>query len=178
MNTPIRPIGDYIREWRQRRRLSQLDLACDAEISTKHLSFLETGRSLPSRDMLLHLAERMTIPLRDRNVMLGAAGFAPTYQERSLDDPAFRLARQSIDLILSIHEPNPALAVDRHWTLAASNKAVSNLIAGVDPMLLTPPVNVVRLSLHPAGLAPRIINLVEWRQPSHRPPAPADRRQR
>ncbi len=164
MNPPTRPIGDFIREWRQRRRLSQLDLACEAEISTKHLSFLETGRSLPSREMLLHLADQLAIPLRDRNVMLRAAGFAPTYQERKLDDPDFRLARQSIDLILSMHEPNPALAVDRHWSMAAANKAVGNLVAGVDPMLLTPPVNVVRLSLHPAGLAPRIINLLEWRR--------------
>ena len=163
MSHATRPIGDLIREWRQRRRLSQLDLACDAEISTKHLSFLETGRSSPSREMLLHLSDRMAIPLRDRNVMLRAAGFAPTYRERSLDDPAFQSARQSIDLILSMHDPNPALAVDRHWTMAAANKAVGGLIAGVDPMLLAPPVNVIRLSLHPAGLAPRIINLVEWR---------------
>ena len=163
MNNPTRPVGELIREWRQRRRLSQLDLACDAEISTKHLSFLETGRSQPSREMLLHLAERMTVPLRDRNVMLRAAGFAPSYQERSLDDPDFRLARQSIDLILSMHEPNPALAVDRHWIMAASNKAVAPLIGDVDPILLRPPVNVIRLSLHPAGMAPRIINLVEWR---------------
>ncbi|MGD0432438.1 MAG: helix-turn-helix transcriptional regulator [Acetobacteraceae bacterium] len=164
MTNSNRPIGDLIREWRQRRRLSQLDLACDAEISTKHLSFLETGRSLPSREMLLHLAERMAVPLRDRNVMLRAAGFAPSYQERSLDDPDFRLARQSIDLILTMHDPNPALAVDRHWTMAAANNAATTLMAGVDPLLLTPPVNVIRLSLHPAGLAPRIINLVEWRR--------------
>jgi transcriptional regulator with XRE-family HTH domain len=163
MSHPTRPIGDLIREWRQRRRLSQLDLACDAEISTKHLSFLESGRAQPSREMLLHLADRMAIPLRDRNVMLRAAGFAPTYRERTLEDPDFQLARQSIDLILSMHEPNPALAVDRHWTMAAANKAVGALIAGVDPLLLRPPVNVIRLSLHPAGLAPRIINLVEWR---------------
>jgi transcriptional regulator with XRE-family HTH domain len=164
MRAATRPIGELIKEWRLRRRLSQLDLACDAEISTRHLSFLETGRSMPSREMLLHLADRMEIPLRDRNVMLRAAGFAPTYQERALDDPSFQSARQSIDLILSMHDPNPALAVDRHWTMAAANKAVGSLIAGVDPLLLAPPVNVIRLSLHPAGLAPRIINLVEWRQ--------------
>lgn len=164
MSNPTRPIGDLLREWRVRRRLSQLDLSCDAEISTKHLSFLETGRSLPGRDMLLHLADRLAVPLRDRNTMLHAAGYAPSYHERSLDDPDFRLARQSIDLILSVHEPNPALAIDRHWTMVAANKSVSNLTAGIDPMLLTPPVNIVRLSLHPAGLAPRIINLVEWRR--------------
>ncbi len=163
MTSINRPVGDLLREWRQRRRLSQLDLACDAEISTKHLSFLETGRAKPSREMLLHLADQLAVPLRDRNVMLHAAGHAPSYHERSLDDEDFRLARQSIDLILSVHEPNPSLAVDRHWTMIAANKAVANLIAGVDPLLLVPPVNVIRLSLHPAGLAPRIINLVEWR---------------
>ena len=160
MTTPARTIGELIRDWRQRRRLSRLDLACDAEISTKHLSFLETGQSQPSREMVLHLADQLAIPLRDRNVMLRAAGYAPTYQERALDDPGFRLARQSIDLILTMHEPNPALAVDRHWTMAAANRAVEDLISGVDPLLLTPPVNVIRLHLHPAGLAPRIINLI------------------
>jgi transcriptional regulator with XRE-family HTH domain len=164
MTNPVRSIGDLIRQWRLRRRFSQFDLARDAEISTKHLSFLETGRSLPSREMLLHLAERLTVPLRDRNAMLRAAGFTPSYQERSLDDPDFRSVRRSIDLILAMHDPNPALAVDRHWTMAAANNAVANLIAGVDPPLLKPPVNVIRLSLHPAGLAPRIINLVEWRR--------------
>jgi transcriptional regulator with XRE-family HTH domain len=163
MSNPTRPIGDLIREWRQRRRLSQFDLACDAEISTKHLSFLENGRAMPSREMLLHLADRLAVPLRDRNIMLRAAGFAPSYQERSLNDLEFRAARQSIDLILAAHDPNPALAIDRHWTMTAANKAVGNLTAGVDPLLLKTPVNVIRLSLHPAGLAPRIINLMEWR---------------
>jgi hypothetical protein len=114
--------------------------------------------------MLLHIADRLAIPLRDRNVMLRAAGYASSYQERTLDDPAFRSARESIDLILALHEPNPALAIDRHWTMVTANKAVSNLIAGVDALLLIPPVNVIRLTLHPAGLAPRVINLVEWRR--------------
>jgi transcriptional regulator with XRE-family HTH domain len=164
MPVSSRPVGDLIREWRQRRRLSQFDLACDAEISTKHLSFLETGRASPSREMLLHLADRLAIPLRDRNILLGAAGFAPTYQERSLDDPDFRAARQSIELILKVHEPNPAFAIDRHWALIACNATASSLLAGVDPLLLNSPVNVVRLWLHPAGLAPRIVNLVEWRR--------------
>jgi transcriptional regulator with XRE-family HTH domain len=163
MNHVPRPVGLVIREWRQRRRMSQLDLALDAEISTKHLSFLETGRAQPSRDMLLHLAERLIIPLRDRNMLLAAAGFAPSYHERTLDDPDFRPVRQSIDTILAMHEPNPALAMDRHWIMAASNRSVANLYAGADPMLLRPPVNVLRLSLHPAGLANRIINLMEWR---------------
>jgi transcriptional regulator with XRE-family HTH domain len=164
MTQPTPTIGDLIREWRQRRRLSQFDLACDAGISPKHVSFLETGRAQPDREMLLHLAERMGIPLRDRNVMLSAAGFDPPYQERPLDDPAFRVTRHSIDLMLRMHEPNPAMAIDRHWNMAASNKALSGLVADVDPLLLSSPVNLVRLYLHPAGLAPRIINLAEWRQ--------------
>ena len=164
MATPTRPVGDLIREWRQRRRLSQLDLACDAEVSTKHLSFLETGRAQPSREMLLHLADRLTVPLRDRNMMLRAAGFAPSYQERTIDDPDFHAVRQGIDLLLSAQEPNPALAVDRHWKMVAANKGVANLIAGADPLLLAAPINFLRLCLHPAGLAPRIINLTEWRR--------------
>jgi transcriptional regulator with XRE-family HTH domain len=158
-----RPVGDLLREWRQRRRMSQLDLACEADISTKHLSFMETGRSAPSRDMVLHLAERLDVPLRARNALLNAAGYAPVFPERRLDDPAMSAARQAIDLVLTGHEPHPALAVDRHWCMAAANRAVAPLNAGVDPMLLRPPVNVLRLALHPAGLAPRTVNLAEWR---------------
>jgi transcriptional regulator with XRE-family HTH domain len=164
MNNPTRPINDLIREWRQRRRMSQFDLACDTEISTKHLSYLETGRAQPDREVLLRVADRLAIPLRERNVMLRAAGFAPSYQERPLDDPSFSSARQSMELILASHDPSPALAIDRHWTLIAANKAVAQLTAGVDLLLLKPPVSVVRLYLHPAGLAPRIINLIEWRR--------------
>jgi transcriptional regulator with XRE-family HTH domain len=160
----IRPVGDMLREWRQRRRLSQLDLALEAEISTRHLSFLETGRSQPSRDMVLHLAEQLDVPLRDRNILLQAAGFAPVFPERQLDDPALVAARQAIDQVLAGHEPNPALAVDRHWTLIAANAATGRLMAGTDPALLQPPVNVLRLSLHPQGLAPRTANLGEWRE--------------
>jgi len=159
----VRPIGDHLREWRQRRRLSQLDLALDAEISAKHLSFLETGRAQPSREMVLHLAERLDVPLRERNILLLSAGYAPVYAQRSLDDPALRHTRYAVDLVLKGHEPYPALAVDRHWTLIASNAAVPALIASADPSLLQPPVNVLRLSLHPKGLAPRIANLSEWR---------------
>ena len=158
-----RPIGDHLREWRQRRRLSQLDLACEADISTRHLSFLETGRSKPSRDMVLHLAERLDIPLRERNLLLIAAGFAPIFAERTLDDPALRAARQAVDLVLAGHEPYPALAIDRHWVMNAANRAVGRLLAGIDPAQLSGPVNVLRLSLHPQGLAPRIANLREWR---------------
>jgi transcriptional regulator with XRE-family HTH domain len=158
-----RPIGEHLREWRQRRRLSQLDLALDAEISTKHLSFLETGRAQPSRDMVLNLSEHLDIPLRERNVLLVAAGYAPVFPKRALDDPALQPARKAVDLVLKGHEPYPALAVDRHWTLVAANAAVPPLLAGADPSLLQPPVNVLRLSLHPKGLAPRIANFGEWR---------------
>ena len=159
----ILPIGDHLRAWRQRRRLSQLDLALEAEISTKHLSFLETGRSQPSRDMVLKLAEQLEIPLRERNVLLVAAGYAPVFPERPLADPAMQPARKAVDLVLKGHEPYPAIAIDRHWTLVAHNAAVPPLLSVADPSLLRPPLNVLRLSLHPKGLAPRIANLAEWR---------------
>ncbi len=157
------PFGALLRTWRQRRGLSQLDLACEADISTRHLSFMETGRSLPSRMMLVHLAERLAIPLRERNALLVAAGYAPAYSEHGLDAPALQAARKAVDLVLAGHEPYPALAIDRHWTLVAANRAVAPLLAGVAPELLRPPVNVLRLSLHPAGLAPRIANWGPWR---------------
>lgn len=159
----VSPVGELLREWRQRRRLSQLDLALEADISTRHLSFVETGRSQPSREMLLHLAERLDIPLRERNILLTAAGYAAVFQERALADPALQAARKAIDLVLAGHEPYPALAIDRHWTLVAANAVVPRLLAGVEAALLAPPVNVLRLSLHPQGLAPRIANLVQWR---------------
>ncbi|MGI8477208.1 MAG: helix-turn-helix domain-containing protein [Thermomicrobiales bacterium] len=157
------PVGELIRGWRQRRRLSQMDLGFEAEVSARHISFLETGRSRPSREMLLRLAEWLDVPLRDRNGLLLAAGFAPIHPERSLDDPALRSVRQAVDLVLAGHEPFPALAVDRHWTLVSANRAVPPLLVGAAPDLLRPPVNVLRLSLHPAGLAPRIANLAQWR---------------
>jgi len=159
-----RSIGDHLRAWRQRRRMSQLDLASEASISTRHLSFVESGRSQPSRDMVLHLAERLDVPLRDRNLLLVSAGFAPVFPERDLKDPQLDAARRAIDLVLKGHEPYPALAVDRHWHLAAANSAVERLLAGAAPSLLRAPINVLRLSLHPDGLAPRIANLSEWRQ--------------
>jgi len=155
-------IGDHLREWRQRRRLSQLDLAGDAEISTRHLSFVETGRSAPSRDMVLRLAERLDVPLRERNVLLVAAGFAPAFPQRTLDDPALASARQAIDLVLKAHEPHPALAVDGHWNLVSANDMIMPLLAGIPVELLTPPINVLRLSFHPQGLAARTVNLGEW----------------
>jgi transcriptional regulator with XRE-family HTH domain len=162
MNTP-RPVGSLLREWRQRRRLSQLDFSMEAEISSKHLSFIETGRSQPSREMLLHLAELLEVPLREQNAMLMAAGFAPKFSERPLGDPALQSARAAVDLVLKGHEPYPAIAVDRRWTMVASNAAVAGLLAGIDPVMLKPPLNVMRLSLHPDGLASRIVNLAEWR---------------
>ncbi|MGL4960455.1 MAG: helix-turn-helix domain-containing protein [Inquilinus sp.] len=155
--------GDHLRDWRRRRRFSQLDLACEADISTRHLSFIETGRSRPSRDMVLHLAERLEVPLRERNTLLVAAGFAPAYPVRPLDDPALALARRAVERVIEAHAPNPALAVDRHWQLVAANAAVPLLLDGVPPALLQPPVNVLRLGLHPDGLAPRIVNYGEWR---------------
>jgi len=158
----LRPVGDQLRDWRQRRRLSQMDLALDADISTRHLSFVETGRATPSRDLLLHLADQLGVPLRDRNALLLAAGYAPAYAERPLDDPALAAARAAVDLVLKAHEPFPALAVDRHWNLVAANGAIGPFLDGVAPELLTPPINVLRLSLHPQGLAPRILNLAEW----------------
>lgn len=156
--------GDYLRNWRRRRRLSQLDCALEAEISQRHLSFIESGRAKPSREMLLRLAERLEIPLRERNAALLAAGFAPAYHERTLEHQSMATVREAIDLILKGHEPFPALAVDRHWTLLEANSAVVRLLSLVeDQALLEPPVNVLRLSLHPRGLAPHIINLAEWR---------------
>ncbi len=165
MNTHHQPtIGHLIRDWRQLRRLSQLDLALEAEISQKHLSFIESGRSQPSRDMVLLIAENLGVPLRERNALLLAAGYAPVYLERALEDPGLQAARSAIDLVLRGHEPYPALAVDRHWTLLAANGAVAPLLSlVVEAELLRPPVNVLRLSLHPGGLAPFIANLAEWR---------------
>ncbi len=156
--------GELLRQWRQRRRRSQLDLAMGAEISQRHVSFLESGRSLPSREMILKLARHLDVPMRERNGWLTAAGFAPVYRERSLADPALAAARSAVELVLAGYEPFPALAVDRHWTLLFMNRAVEQLLVGVDAALLRPPVNVLRLSLHPRGMAPRILNLGEWRE--------------
>lgn len=165
MNTHHHPtIGKLLRDWRQLRRFSQLDLALEAEISQKHLSFIESGRSRPSREMVLQLAEHLAVPLRERNALLFAAGYAPVFPQRPLDDPGLQAARAAIDLVLKGHEPYPALAVDRHWTLLAANGAVTALLGLVaEARLLRPPVNVLRLSLHPGGLAPHIANLSEWR---------------
>ena len=157
------PVGTLLREWRQRRRLTQLDLALDAEVSPRHLSFVETGRASPSREMLLHLSEELEIPLRERNTLLVAAGYAPMFKERRLDDAALAQARKAIDVVLEAQKPYPAFALDRHWNIVASNSALQEIYEGVDPKLMTPPVNAMRLSLHPKGVAPRIENLAEWR---------------
>jgi transcriptional regulator with XRE-family HTH domain len=147
-------VGPLLKEWRRRRHMSQLDLSLDAEVSARHLSFIETGRSRPSADMVLHLAERLDVPLRDRNQLLLAAGYAPAYGQRGLDEPELEPVRVALDRVLAGHEPNPAIVVNRHWGLVAANAAEH---------LLEPPVNVLRLSLHPEGVAPRIANLAEWR---------------
>lgn len=164
MNPFLAPtVGMQLRHWRQRRQLSQLKLSVEADVSTRHLSYVETGRSLPSREMILRLAHRLDVPLRERNQLLTSAGFAPMYAARPLSDPAMAAARQVIELVLRGHEPYPALAVDRHWNVAMQNRAVALLLEGVAPALLEPPVNALRLSLHPEGLAPRIVNLAAWR---------------
>jgi transcriptional regulator with XRE-family HTH domain len=155
--------GELLKEWRGRRRISQLHLAYDTEISPKHLSFIETGRSHPSREMVLRLAEQLEIPLRERNVLLASAGFAPVFQEKKLDDAEMSAVRTAIDLILKGHEPNPAIAIDRRWNLHAMNKAAGLLTTMVDPKLMEPPVNVLRFCLHPNGLAKNIVNYFEWR---------------
>jgi transcriptional regulator with XRE-family HTH domain len=158
-----RTVGDMLREWRQRRRMSQLLLASEADISTRHLSFVESGRALPSREMIMHLAERLDVPLRARNSLLVAAGYAPLYRERPLSDPQLGAAREAVDLVLKGHEPFPALAIDRHWTIVAMNHALAPLMTSAKPALLEAPVNVLRLSMHPDGIASQIVNWHVWR---------------
>lgn len=157
------PVGTLLRDWRQRRRLSQLDLSNEAGVSARHLSFLETGRSRPSREMVLHLAARLDVPPRDRNHLLLAAGFAPAFAARDLEDPEMAAIRDAIELVLAGYEPYPAVVVDRSWCIVAANRAVGVLTEGVAPHLLEPPRNALRLSLHPEGMAPRIVNLAQWR---------------
>jgi transcriptional regulator with XRE-family HTH domain len=156
-------VGILLKLWRERRRKSQLDLALDAEISTRHLSFVETGRAKPSREMILLLAENLEIPLRERNKILITGGYAPQFSEKNFDDVSLNAARQAIEIILKGHEPFPALAIDRHWTMVAANKTVPLLLEGISEKLLAPPINVLRLSLHSEGLAPRIANFRQWR---------------
>lgn len=156
-------VGELLRGWRQRRRFSQLDLSIAAEVSTRHLSFVENGRSSPSRELVLHLAEHLDVPLRERNTLLLAAGYAPSYEETPLGADEMAPVREAVDKILAGHEPYPALVADRHWNLVSANSALMTVLAdGVDPALLAPPANVLRASLHPDGLAPRIVNMREW----------------
>jgi transcriptional regulator with XRE-family HTH domain len=158
-----RPVGELLREWRERRRLSQLELSIQADISTRHLSFVETGRSRPSRELLLHLAEHLEVPLRERNVLLLAAGYAPAYAETPLDAEVMAPARAALDAVLSGHHPFPAVIVDGRWNLVTANRpALALLTEGVAPELLEPPINAMRVSVHPDGLAPRIANLAEY----------------
>lgn len=161
MNVEPLPFGVLLRRWRERRRMTQTDLALAAESSTRHLSCLETGRAQPSRDMISRLAENLNIPLRDRNTLLLAAGFAPAFRERSLTE--LEAAKKAIDRVLQAHKPYPAFAVDRHWNVVLSNSVLPQLYEGCSPDLLRPPVNSVRLLLHPDGLGPRIVNFAAWR---------------
>lgn len=158
MNTMQQTVGDVLRDWRQRRHYSQMGLASDAGVSARHLSFVETGRSKPSREMLLRLADRLDLPLRERNVLLLAGGYAPVYTQSALSDPSMWHVREAVDLILKGHEPYPALAVDRGWNLLAMNRATGLLLTGVAEALLQPPVNVLRVCFHPEGMAPKVRN--------------------
>lgn len=156
-------VGPLLRDWRRRRRLSQLDLALEAGVSARHLSFVETGRARPSAQMVLHLAGQLDVPLRERNALLLAAGYAPVYAERDLNAPEMTPVRGAIDRILAGHEPHPAVVFDRQWELVAANRGLGVLLEGVAPHLLEPPVNVLRVGLHPEGLAARTANLGRWR---------------
>ena len=158
-------VGPLVREWRGRRRLTQLELALDAGVSARHLSFVETGHSKPGREMLLAVAERLQIPFRERNQLLLAAGHAPAFPERPLADPELAPVRDAVERILAAHEPYPAVAFDRAWNLVSTNRPMAELAATVeiDPRLLEPPVNLLRTGLHPQGFAPLIVNLAEWR---------------
>src|SRR5262249_43200546 len=176
-----RPVGQLLREWRERRRLSQLDLAIQADISARHLSFVETGRSQPTAAMILRLTEQLDVPLRERNTLLLAGGYAPAYPQHELDAPELGNVRAALRRVRAGHEPYPAVVVDGWWDMQDANWGVAMLTEGCAPALLTPPVNVLRLSLHPDGMAPRIINLGQWRahlltQLRHRARALADDR--
>jgi transcriptional regulator with XRE-family HTH domain len=154
--------GELLRSWRRRRSLSQLELSLNASVSSRHLSFVETGRARPSREMVLHLAEQLEVPLRERNTMLLAAGYAPLYVERPLDAPEMDAVRRALDRFLRAHEPYPAIVVDRHHNLLAANDALVALLEGVAGDLLEPPANAMRIALHPRGMAPRVVNFAEW----------------
>jgi transcriptional regulator with XRE-family HTH domain len=163
MPTAIATVGPLLRSWRERRRLSQLELALRADSSARHISFVETGRSRPSQGMVLRLAEHLDIPVRDRNSLLVAAGYAPAYPETPLHDPAMDALRSGLDRLLTAYEPNPALVLNGMYEVVAANRGIAALIDGVAAHLLRPPMNAMRLTLHPEGLSPRIRNHGEWR---------------
>lgn len=156
-------VGTLLRGWRKLRRVSQLELALRANSSSRHISFIETGRSTPSRTMVLHLAEHLDVPVRDRNALLLAAGYAPSYPETPLADPAMTSLRVGLEQLLTAYEPHPALVIDGMYDIVAANHGVQMLLGGVAAHLLRPPMNTMRLTLHPQGLATRIHNLAEWR---------------
>ena len=162
IGAPVPRVGELLKIWRSRRRVSQLDLASMAGVSTRHLSFVETGRSKPSREMVLHLAEQLDVPLRDRNELLSAAGFAPLYQQSALDAPGLASVRQAIEVILANHEPCPAFVVDGAWNLLQANSGIAAFLDLISPDLLDPPMNVIRASLHPEGLSRHIVNFDEY----------------
>jgi transcriptional regulator with XRE-family HTH domain len=163
--SPRPGVGPLLREWRERRRLTQLELALEAGTTARHLSFVETERSRPGRELLLRVLEQLEVPFRERNRLLLAAGHAPAFPERRLDDPELSPVREALDLVLNGHEPYPAVVVDRGWNFVAANSAMRRLTsrADVEPALLEPPINILRLGLHPRGLAPLMVNLAEWR---------------
>jgi transcriptional regulator with XRE-family HTH domain len=152
-----------LRTWRRRRRISQDDLALDAEMSRKRLSELESARTCPTRPMVLSLAACLDIPLRDRNYMLAAAGYDPEFPERRFTEADFAVVRRDVEALLAAHQPSPAAAIDRHWTVLAANPAIERLLVGAESALLRQPLNLLRLCLHPAGIASRIVNLSAWR---------------
>jgi transcriptional regulator with XRE-family HTH domain len=162
VTTSPTPIGELLRSWRQTRSLSQLELSLNAAVSSRHLSFVETGRARPSREMVLRLADELQVPLRERNALLLAAGYAPLYEARPLQAPEMETVRQALDRFLRAHEPYPAIVIDRYHDLIASNDALDLLLDGVAPELLQPPANALRIALHPDGMAPRTVNLAEW----------------
>ncbi|WP_443052653.1 helix-turn-helix domain-containing protein [Streptomyces sp. JV176] len=161
--SPGPAVGPLLRGWRTRRRLSQLELALRADSSARHISFVETGRARPSEEMVLRLAEHLCVPVRERNALLLAAGYAPRFTETALDDPAMDTLREALTRLLRGYEPYPALVVDGTYTVVAANRGIAMLLEAVPEKLLTPPLNAMRLTLHPEGLAARIRNLPEWR---------------
>ncbi|MBN0044469.1 helix-turn-helix transcriptional regulator [Streptomyces actuosus] len=156
-------VGPLLRAWRERRRVSQLELALRADSSARHISFVETGRSRPSEEMVLRLAEHLQVPVRERNALLLAAGYAPRYPETPLDDPALGAVRAGLERLIGGYEPYPALVVDAFYDVRVANRGIGMLLEGIPEPLLAPPLNAMRLTLHPQGMAPRIRNLRAWR---------------